>query len=697
MYLPKGGETYTVMAGTELAIDVYLPPLGYGWNHDLKRVEKVDLISRSSIKEDQHWECPRIPQDYSKKTAREKRFQKSDPNYIDQELQEYRSREWHRRLFGVWFLNNGNYIYIPGDYYFYLSHWKLDVGAPKYKRADLEKAYFWNYCCEDPACYGMVESTKRRIGKSFWAACMLYEYASRSSNAHSGIQSKTRPDGGLVFSEKLIQPWRKLIDFFKPRYDTSKGSVPKSELRFFETSKKGKSIDEGDYDAMKELESWIDFESSGELAYDGQKLLRYLCDEIFKTTEANILKRHDVVKPCLENEDGDIIGKAIYTSTVEDMEGHIERYLELWNNSDITKRNENGRTLSGLYRFFTAAQKIMYVDKYGEPDEERALQKIQNEIDAMTDPRAISDYLRKNPRNWKEAFRTTGEDCIYDPMKIDDRLSILNFLDSSDLYTRGNLIWDDDTETTEIPRVRFAPNTQGRFYWSKKFDFNGYENDVLRRGTSFLPKNIANFIVGIDPYDHSRTRSGRFSNGAAAVYMKYDPLQPDTSDNFVIIYIGRPKKVQIFYEDMVKLCHILSCQMLFEDNKPGIQYYFNERGYNAFMVKDEKGFVGIPATDKSHQALAENTEAFIDENCHRTQFPQLLNDWKSFDLDNTEEFDMGMASGWALVGASRMKKKLAIGKKAGTFNKSQFVRKYRLKGRSRLNKKRHGKFSVARH
>src|SRR5690606_23855967 len=131
--------------------------------------------------------------------------------------------------------------------------------------------------------------------------------------------------------------------------------------------------------------------------------------------------RHKVVRPCLEDESGAIIGKAIYTSTVEDMEGYLDLYEKLWKESDFTKKNKNGRTISGLYRFFTPSQMIMHVDKYGEPDIERALTQIENELAELTDPRDIAAYIRKNPRNWKEAFRTGGDNCLYDPLKLDDR------------------------------------------------------------------------------------------------------------------------------------------------------------------------------------------------------------------------------------------------------------------------------------
>jgi hypothetical protein len=679
MFKPIVGGSSMFVGEEELAVEVHLPPPGFVLNDDTGELEPSEIICRSSIKEDQHWERPKRPENYDKLSKREKDLQKTNPEYFDSDLNAYRSREWHRRLYGCWFMNNGEYTYLPGPYYFYLAHWTLDVGPPKFKLADLHKSYFWQYCVEDPNCYGMVEMTKRRVGKSFFAACMLYEYISRTSNARAGIQSKTRPDAESVFNEKLIQPWRKLIDFFRPDFDRSKGDVPKSELRFFKTSGKGSKV-EVEYNEGAELESWVDFKSSETHAYDSQKMKRYLCDEIFKTTEVDILKRHDVVKPCLENEDGDIIGKSIYTSTVEDMEGFLELYTKLWKESDVTKRNENGRTVSGLYRWFTPAQKIMYVDKYGIPDEERALTKIANEISGKSDdPRDAADYIRKNPRNWKEAFKTGGDNCLFNPIKLDDREVTLSFIDEKDLFERYDLIWDDEVPEGEIPKVRWIKNRNGRFRFAKDFFERFQANDVQRRGSSFLPKNNLRFTIGIDPFDHNRTKDGKFSQGAAAVYQKYDPLDSDNSEMFIAFYLGRPSSSAIFYEDMVKLCHLLSCQMLFEDNKPKIGDHFIDRGYGHFLVRDEKGHPGISGSPKTHQVMAEHLEAHIEDCCHRVIFIEMIKDWKELDLDNTTAYDLAMATGYALIAASKIKRVESKLSKLKKVSPTTFVRKFNLK------------------
>jgi len=669
-----------VVGEGDLAIRVYLPPEGKVWNYETGRLDDTDVIVRSTIKTEQFWEPPTPSKDYSRRMSREKEMKRLDANYVDTDLQKYRAREWHRRKFGAWFLNNGKMTYLTGLYYYYLTHWRIDIGLPKFRLPDLKKAYITDYVVNDPDAYGLIEITKRRIGKTFWAGCFITEHATRVPNSWSGIQSKVEADAKSVFGKACVQPFRKLPDFFKPQYDRSQGDVPKRELRFYKSSKRGE-LDSNQYDVDSELESLINYRNSKPEAYDGEKLTRYMCDEVFKTIDLDVLKRHYQVKPCFEDSDGwTILGKAIYTSTVEDMEGYLESYEQLWKDSDQSKRQSDSRTKSGLYRFFTPAQDMIYLDKYGIPDSKRGLEHLmKRRLDLIDDPRALASFIRKNPTTWQEAFRTDGDNCLYNAIKIDDRLDLLNW--KKDYETRYDLLWEDEEKT----KVKLVKTSKGRFQFSWIFEDPDKANNVHIRGTNVIPKNILHFVIGIDPYDHNRTKTGRFSKGAAAVYRKFDPFDQGDSDNFVAIYANRPQTAAIFYEDMIKLCHYFGCQMLFEDQKQGIRAYFHDRGYAAFIMVDEKGNEGISASTKSHQSIVEHTELFIDEHCHRVNHPELLRDWKDFKLDDTEKFDLGMASGYALIAAKRIKRRHQTLQSRGRINPNKFQRRYKLKKNGKLH------------
>lgn len=150
------------------------------------------------------------------------------------------------------------------------------------------------------------------------AGAFLFELTSRSKNKNAGIQSKTFDDAkDNVFAKGVIMPFKYLPDFFIPIYDTEKGMTPKGELRFFKTNKRGANDDI--FTEKVELESMITFKSSDKFAYDGMKIHRYLADEAGKTKNVDVYDRHQVVQFCLQQEET-IIGKALYTTTVEEME-----------------------------------------------------------------------------------------------------------------------------------------------------------------------------------------------------------------------------------------------------------------------------------------------------------------------------------------------------------------------------------------
>jgi hypothetical protein len=69
----------------------------------------------------------------------------------------------------------------------------------------------------------------------------------------------------------------------------------------------------------------------------------------------------------------------------------------------------------------------------------------------------------------------------------------------------------------------------------------------------------------------------------------------------------------------------------------------------------------------------------VDDNCHRIVFLDILNDWKGLDLDNTTKFDLGMASGYALIAASTMRRREAKLSKVKRVASTSFARKFKFK------------------
>lgn len=634
-------------------IEVNIPPHGMVYNVINNEWEKRDIVKRSIKPEYQYWERELPPQDYEKKRKKEMQMQKSEPKYVDPELQAYRNQEWDRRLNGMWFYNNGKPTYITGLHYFYLTHWKIDIGYPHFRITDMEFFYFLEYCIQDPRSLGMIEVTKRRQGKTMRAGAFLFEYPSRSKNKNAGIQSKTFEDAKEnVFAKGVVMPFKYLPDFFVPIYDTEKGMTPKGELRFFKTNKRGAQNDI--FENKIELESQITFKSADKFSYDGTKLHRYLGDEAGKTKNVDVYERHQVVQFCLQ-EDGRYVGKALYTTTVEEMEDGGESFKKLWDASDQNNRNANGRTRSGLYRYFMPAYRTLYYDKYGYANEEQAKQEYLNERKGLEDDsKALASYIRKNPFTIEEAFFNEAETCLYDAMALNKQIESISWIDKKKLYLQGDFIWDKGERDG---KVIFVEKQNGRYKVHSDigvFD-TAFYNDIKHVGTKKYPNATTKYSMGVDPFDHSITVSKDRSDGAGYVYRKFDALD-EYSETFLVQYLHRPEKAEIFYEDMLKLAHFFGCKVLAEDNKVGMINYFVSRGYENFLEKlPNANKYGVSASSKVHQQIAEVTESYINDNLHKVRFYELLKDWLEFNINKTTKFDAAMASGYTLISANNAK------------------------------------------
>jgi len=633
-----GGSCMTVQQLT-----CWIPPVGFGTHSVTGEIGPVDIIKRSNIAKNQYWEPQTIPDDYEEAADLEAERCKTEPLYVNNILESIRQREWRRRMYGVWVYINGDPVYLPGIFYFFLNYWPLDTGLPDFRRIDLEYFMFWQYCVEDPNCFGLLEVCKRRNGKSYRGACIVYEAVSRTKRALGGIQSKNQGDAQDVFDKAIVPQFQSLPSFFRPIWDDSLGSTPKGKLRFYKTSKKGKEATRNL--KSEELKSQLDYRDAKPKAYDGTKTYRLLLDESGKV-EHDVIKRHLVLKHCCLDNKRRIVGKMIVTSTVEEI-GVRFRFDELWYQSNPAEREVNGQTKSGLYHFFMSAARSGDFDIYGEPQEAETLASIMADRASQKDnPSDLIDLIRKEPLYAEEAFKTANDACHFNLLKLNDRLSgIMPYKDS--LTERGNFVWANGERDT---KVLWQKDPQGRWEILRSFMLKAEETNLLeKRGTLYFPKNNHRFGSSCDPYDHNMTEDNRRSNGASLVKQisninnHADPF----INAYVVKYLARPLTADILWEDMIKQSVYFGCQILVENNKRGIIRYFEDRGYGPFLQR-LPGYkeAGIPATeDNKHTALF-FVEEQVENNSDKIFFIDLLNDLIKFDVTKTQKFDIGMACLW---------------------------------------------------
>ena len=644
-------KIYEITVNVPPVIEEHGKRYGLVYNHIEKKWEKREIYKSHPVAKKQKWEIPEPPFNYDKEAAKETRKRKSEPLYIDVKLEEWRLSEWDRRTNGFWFYKNGIPTFITGLNYWYLTQWTIDGHHPDYRWTDRRWHLLWEYCVHDPLSFGMVDAAGRRTGKTEKSMSMEVDYVTRTAHAQVGLQSKTDDDAAFVM-EKLIKGYMNISSFYKPILDTQGKKVPVGKLSF-----RSKEINE---DGTRDgLNSAVTFRSSKMDAYDGFKMKRYVRDEAGKVPHQSVFYGWGVLKPTFSVGTKTVIGKSLYTTTIE--EGGSESFKALWTASDPNERTAIGQTESGMYRLFTPAYEndADFLDEYGDPMVEEAKahqQKIRDSL--MHDSRLYADYVRRYPWTIKEAFFSINDEAIFDSFKINQQLEALSYKEEKDWVISGNFQWE-----TRDRKVIFVPNENGRFKIHGEIDLDNelMWNAVQIGGSIPRPLNTLSMVGGSDPFDHKTQDiedKKRMSKGTGYVFHKFDGLDSRFSETFLCQYKARPRDPDIYYEDMIMMCFFFGCKMMTERNKSGLINYWDRRGYGSWLIKDAKGHRGISAGTENKQWLAEAWDSYIASNCHKIRFSDLLYDLNIFNIEDSRKNDCTMGAGWALVSAYRLDKKL---------------------------------------
>ena len=629
-----------------------LPPDGYVYNIITKQLEFRGVYERDKNISEQYWKRIPMPSWYMDTMKKWDEFDKKKKDdeleFYDEKLEEFKRQEWDRRLNGFWYMNNGKPTYLTGLHYLYLQWWSIDIGYPKFRMPDLEKFYFMEYCIQDPLCMGMLEVTKRRFGKSFVAGLFVTEYTTRTKMTNGGIQSKTGSDAKKFFAKTVVNPFRRLPKFFRPEYDMSLGVNPKSEMRFQKTNVRGKKAEENvDKD---ELGSVIDHQSADTVAYDGQKLHRYVADECGKTTEVNVYDRHEVVRYCLLDDEGQIIGKALYTTTVEKLttekDGVQDAFKLLWEESNQEKRQDNGTTSSGLYRFFMSAKRTRNFDDFGHPDEEKTLAQILADRDTVkNNQRALSARIRKEPLTIDEAFSTDSDKCIFNVMNIGAREA---YLKERPVLKRHIIFYRD---IDQVVRWRAINDKEEDFHWViTQFPPVGEENKFTTDLKLKKPARSHDGAIAIDGYSNSQ--GGKYGSKASAwIGRRYDLLNPEHTGKAIGHLYGRPQIKETLHEQVLLAAEFYGYQAWYEHNSDDYLSYFRERGRVLYLgsyplsamdptKRDADRHKGFPTTPFSLTKQTDVGIMYFESHIDSIDFENLLEDAKKFDPNNRTEYDI---------------------------------------------------------
>ena len=675
---------------------------GYNKEHDIVVISKTGKIGEiyeiqnlkiALPKVDGPYKFKKDTWEYTEQPAELKRIKtifdwKQYPDDFKKKYIDYIEDEFKRREEGFWFYNKGIPTYLTGTHYMYLQWSKIDVGKPDFREANRLFYIFWEACKADRRCYGMCYLKNRRSGFSFMASGETVNMATISSDSRFGILSKSGPDAKKMFTDKVVPISVNYPFFFKPIQDGM--DRPKTELAYRVPASKltRRNITSTDKpEALQGLDTTIDWKNTGDNSYDGEKLKLLVHDESGKWERPNnILNNWRVTKTTLRL-GSRIIGKCMMGSTSNALDKGGDNFKKLYNASDVTKRNRNGQTSSGLYSLFIPMEWNYegFIDSFGmpvfdtpetetfgpfnEPIDTGIIEHWNNEADGLkNDGDALNEFYRQFPRTEEHAFRDETKNSIFNLAKIYEQIDYNEEVNGTAHITTGNFQWANGIKDTT---VRFYPDPQGRFKVSWTPPMNLQNNVIVKNGRKH-PGNEHMGAFGCDSYDISGTVDGKGSKGALHGLTKFS-MENCPPNSFFLEYIARPQTAEIFFEDVLMALVFYGMPILAENNKPRLLYYLRRRGYRGFSMNRpdkvwnklstaEKEVGGIPnSSEDVKQAHAAAIEMYIQDHVGRKPddsfgdlyFNETLQDWAKFDINNRTKFDAAISSGLAIMACNR--------------------------------------------
>jgi len=305
----------------------------------------------------------------------------------------------------------------------------------------------------------------------------------------------------------------------------------------------------------------------------------------------------------------------------------------------------------------------------------------------INDSYELNEVIRQFPWTIDEAFRESTKSTHFNIGKIYQQIEYNRSL-YPDPIIRGDFVWKDGQKDTE---VLFTHNPSGKWRISWLPPENIRNSKTLKDNKPY-PANELIGVGGVDSYDIDATMDGRGSKGACHLFNKFTMNHP--SNIFVAEYAERPPLARIFYEDILMAAVFYGYPLLIENNKYGIVRYFEDRGYDGYildrpdhlkvpMSNSNVKTKGIPSNSQDViQAHAQAIEAYIHESVGinddtgmngKMYFERTLEDWINYRIDDRTKYDLTISSGLALLAAQ---KKRPIKKNADLSNKV-FFRRYK--------------------
>jgi hypothetical protein len=618
-------------------------------------------------------------------------YSKQGDLFLTEKQEEYAYDELTKCKKGIWIFIEGKPFYITKKYYFYLQWWVLEDGTrPEYRDCDRRYFLYLEHWENTPWCLGIIRGKKRREGASSQATANLVYESIFYKNSNCGLISKSRDDSRDTFTDMVAFGYRQLPAFLKPKQINKEDSV--TELVF---AQKSSNVKEGSTSAVKEEEgnkSKINYRAPVLNAYDRGRMSRLLLDEFGKlekdvpASQLWAIISKTLIKGVKR------LGFVEMPSTVNKLTKGGSEFKLIWESADMGFKVP---TVNRLVRYFSPSYDGYegFIDRYGfsvidSPTQEQAEYLIEKWVRKDEDGNNISELseedirlgakayiqrrregrkgddleeeIRMNPCNEIELFMSANADCIFNVMKLNERIE---YLRQNPISVRKVVFYRD---LEQVIRWRDAAQSEQQFCWefvgSLRLDKDS-KTYYYDKGMK-MPARTDFAVMGVDGYSNSQGGKRYGSRASAWVYVKYDIKDPLNTGIFSAHLYGRPQEKEELHEQVLLCAEYLGIQIYYEFVADDYYTYFKNRGKLGYLakfplnaidpVKRKKENVerhyGFPITDFAMTKQNDSMISYIEHYSDKIYWIELLEDLKQYDPQKRTPSDRTVSAMIALVG-----------------------------------------------
>jgi len=600
--------------------------------------DEKEILNYQYAKDEQYWRTPTYPK-LSTLTEKDK------IEFIDKER-----RRW---LEGCYIFIDGEVKYLSGLHYEHLTMNTYNSGKLMYFDDERYIFYFIDLTENSPECEGRCWVKPRRAKMTTIMCSLAIRKMLSDFSNYVTLQSDTLDKAQKSYMNPIIDCYVRRPEWAREKYYAPNGKKPRKSLELTSNMIQ----DEGD----EWMGGKINVFPSIAKAADGLEAIESIIDEFSKWTDASPYETYEVLRKVIQNFRKQ--GRIDCLSSSGDSKDAVKATMD-WHkliaNSNPLKKDQFGKTVSGLWKYFISAIHSQYVpkeftNKFGIVDKEKAEEWVWNEIKKY--PEGTKEYiyaLYKLPLKEEHALLSSAVANLFHKVRISARLTDLeSLLPDEKPYVRGRL------EQAQDGKIEFIEDAAGLWLWAVQ-PFYSVEKSIDARnrfrmygGVAFPPVNSAG-AIGYDPvnYPKENIKSSNFSQACIIVRQKFDYFNGGKDDDVMMaMYLGRPDNPHDVNKEAMKAAKFTGFCVMHERSVSHVYEDFRDDNMLPFLMKGEDGHYGMTPNQKTTRDGVAMLQARYsppkspEQKDHIAEYPfeDGLRSLDNFDPANTTQFDPTMA------------------------------------------------------